>query len=122
MRDHSLQANKHLHDCIQLCWSCRDICQKTLFHYCLKEGGRCVEEEHVKLMTDCIESCQVSADFMTRNSANFELTCNATAEICDACAESCEDIGGKEMEECAEECRSCAEECRKMARPTRRAA
>lgn len=102
--------------CISECLECHTHCQETLFNYCLVEGGKHVEAKHVKLMTDCIQMCQVATDFMTRNSELHHAVCQACAEICEACAKSCEDIGGKEMDKCAEICRGCAETCREMAK------
>ncbi|MFY9288691.1 MAG: four-helix bundle copper-binding protein [Alphaproteobacteria bacterium] len=106
--------NTHIQECIKNCWQCRTECQETLFNHCLKEGGKHVEAEHVKLMMDCIQICQVSADFMTRGSKLHESVCAACADICEACAKSCDAIGGEKMKQCAEACRRCAKTCRDM--------
>lgn len=103
-----------LKHCIQLCWECRDTCQTTLFNHCLKEGGHHVAEDHVKLMADCIQICQASADFMTRDSAMHASVCAACADVCEACAKSCEAMDDDVMKACAETCRKCAAECREM--------
>jgi hypothetical protein len=71
-----------LHHCIGQCWSCRDTCQSTLFTYCIEKGGHHVEPDHVRLMMDCIEMCQTSADFMTRNSQLHALVCATCAAVC----------------------------------------
>lgn len=102
--------------CIQLCWDCRQICQETLFNHCLAMGGRHVGQAHVRIMADCIQACQVSADFMTRGSELHGYQCAACATVCDACAQSCEGIGGKDMLACADACRRCATACRDMSR------
>ena len=99
-------------ECIELCWSCRDTCQSTLFAYCLEHGH--TQRDHVRVMADCIQICQTSADFMIRNSPLHAATCRACAEVCDACANSCEAIGDVEMRKCAEICRRCAESCREL--------
>ncbi len=109
-----MQNNQNLQSCITQCWECRTECQETLFNHCLEVGGKHVEKEHIKLMMDCIQACQTSADFMTRNSKLHASTCAACADVCDACAESCERIGGEEMKKCAEICRRCAKSCREM--------
>lgn len=101
-------------DCIELCWKCRTECQDTLFNHCLEEGGKHLEPEHVRLMADCIQICQASADAMTRHSSMHASICTACAEICEACAKSCEKIGGEHMKACAETCRQCAKACRDM--------
>jgi hypothetical protein len=108
-------TNPAFHDCIEQCWSCRDTCQSILFNYCLEQGGHHVAPPHVRLMMDCVQICQASADFMTRNSQMHAATCRACAEICEACAKSCEAMDDAEMRKCAEICRKCADSCRKMA-------
>lgn len=109
-----MTLSKEMQDCINLCWTCRDECQKTFFNHCLAMGGKHVAQDHAKLMADCIEMCQTAADFMTRQSALHTSVCGTCADVCDACADSCEEIGGKEMEHCADTCRRCAESCRAM--------
>lgn len=102
-----------LRDCIIACWSCRTACQETLFNHSFKQGGKFVEEKHVRLMFDCIQLCQAAADYMTRNSEMYTLVCLALVGVCESCAKSCEKIGGAEMLRCAEACRRCVESCRK---------
>jgi hypothetical protein len=98
----------------QTCWECRHECQETLFTHCLEMGGAHVEAAHVRLMTDCIQICQISADFMVRNSPFHAGVCAVCADICDACAISCDAIQSEEMKRCAEICRRCAASCREM--------
>lgn len=105
-----------------ICHQCHDICLDTLTNHCLKEGGEHVAEDHVKLMMDCIQQCQTTADFMHRNSAHVAAVAAACAEICDACAESCEAFDSQEMQDCAEMCRKCAEHCRSHSGGKRKAA
>jgi hypothetical protein len=81
-------------------------------NHCLESGGEHVAPDHFRLMINCAEICQTSANFMLSGSAFSSLTCGVCAEICEACAESCEEIEG--MEECARVCRECAESCRRM--------
>ena len=90
--------HKNLQACITACWECRTECQETLVHHCLQMGGKHVEAEHVKLMLDCIQACQTSADFMSRGSALHASTCATCADVCEACAKSCESIGGEETQ------------------------
>jgi hypothetical protein len=105
-----------LRDCIQACWNCRDICQSTLYSYCLEQGGHHVQPAHVRVMTDCIEICQTTADFMTRKSELHAAICAACADVCEACAESCDLIDDEEMRACAKACNDCAASCREMSR------
>jgi hypothetical protein len=74
-------------------------------------GGDHAAPNHVRIMVDCMEACQVAADFMTRGSDLHPSICAATAEVCYACALSCEEVEGEEMEACAQLCRECAEMC-----------
>jgi hypothetical protein len=103
-----------MQDCINKCWTCRAECQNIFFNHCLVEGGKHVEEQHAKLMADCIEICQTAADFMTRQSPQHISVCGTCADVCEACADSCMKVGGEKMEHCAEICRRCAESCRAM--------
>jgi hypothetical protein len=108
---------QHLKECIHICWECRDTCQDTLYNHILERGGGHIDAENIKVLTDCIQICQLSADFMRRNSPLHKITCAACAEICAACADSCHQMGGKHItiQKCAEASRRCAESCRKMA-------
>lgn len=109
-----LAVNRTMQECIESAQACRAACQEVLYNHCLDMGGRHIEELHVKLMVDCIEACQLAADFMARNSELHMASCALCAQICDACANSCEQLGGIEMERCASLCRECADNCREM--------
>lgn len=122
VRDGSARTKESgIEACIRLCWTARHICQKTLAEHCLPAGGKHAAPAHVLAMTDCIELCQVAADFMTRGSPMHTSVCAAAAMIADACADSCEalqphDISPDgEMQRCADACRACAIACREMA-------
>jgi hypothetical protein len=66
-------------------------------------------------MMDCAEICQISANFMLRNSDLHVHTCAACAEVCQRCAEDCARMSDdSRMGACAEMCRRCAESCRQM--------
>jgi hypothetical protein len=101
-------------DCIEACWHSRNQCQKTLFNHCLLKGGEHLAAEHVMLMTDCIQACQMAADAMVRQSMLHAEICGLCAKISAACAESCESLEGPEMQKCAEACRRCADLCWEM--------
>jgi hypothetical protein len=110
-----MKLPKHLQECIQLCWECRNDCQKVLFNHCLDMGEDHTDPLHVSLMMDCIQMCQVAADAMVRQSIMHKAICAVTAAICDACAQSCEELSDDpEMEQCADICRECADSCRQM--------
>lgn len=101
--------------CIQHCAQCHQVCLQMIQH-CLTKGGAHADPRHIKLLQDCAQICQTSADFMIRGSDLHGKTCAACAEACIACAVSCEAMADDEMMKmCAEVCRSCAESCQKMA-------
>lgn len=114
---HMKNMDQSIKNCIETCNECRDECETTLYQYCHEKGGKHVEQDHVKLMADCIEICQTSAHFMLRGSAMHAAVCGVCADICEACAVSCESIVGCEvMKACAETCRKCAQTCRDMSK------
>jgi hypothetical protein len=106
--------NQDMRSCIDACQSCHEVCIETIAH-CLQMGGKHAEPAHIRLLMDCAEICQTSANFMVRGSDLHQHTCAACAEVCERCAVSCEQLGGAEMKRCADECRKCADECRRMA-------
>jgi hypothetical protein len=109
------QRSAEMEQCIRNCSDCHHICVETVT-YCLKQGGKHAEPQHVRLLMDCAQICATSADFMMRGSDMHHLTCGVCAEVCQRCAESCERMGDDEqMQACEEMCRRCAESCRQMA-------
>lgn len=101
-----------MQDAIKACLDCHSMCLHMATGYCLERGGRHVEQKHLRLMLNCAELCQTSANFMLSESPLHGRVCLICAEVCEACAKSCEQVG--DMRECAEECRSCAKSCRTM--------
>lgn len=98
--------------CINICWSCRDTSQKALYNHYFKLTDKNFDATHIKLMTDCIQICQTTADFMTRNSQFNEQIGEICAIICEACSDSCRKYDTEEMQHCADLCRKCANYCR----------
>lgn len=117
-----MPSNAHMQECMNNCQECKEVCEETLTHM-LMRGGDHMDPEHIRLMLDCIQICQTSADFLRRQSSYHIYTCKACAEICEACAESCEDMGKEHttLQECADVCYRCAESCREMSRTARAA-
>lgn len=107
------QPSEEMQNCIQNCLDCHRICLQEAMNHCLETGGKHLEPAHFRLMMDCAEICQTSANFMLHGSDHHKLTCGVCAQICEACAESCGQVG--DMDECVQACRNCAESCRKMA-------
>jgi len=105
-----------MQQCIENCSNCHRVCVETTAH-CLQMGGKHAEASHIRLLLDCAQICQTSADFMLRGSDLHGRTCGVCAEVCDRCAQDCErlDPNDAQMQACAAECRRCAESCRQMA-------
>ena len=97
---------------IDACLDCHSMCLRMAMTFCLERGGRHVEQKHLRLMLNCAELCQTSANFMLSDSPMHGRVCLICAEACEACAKSCEQVG--DMRECVEECLSCAKSCRSM--------
>jgi MinD superfamily P-loop ATPase len=84
--------------------------------YCLQKGGNHAEQSHIRLLLDCAEICETSANFMLRTSELHARTCGVCAEVCERCAQDCDRMGDDaQMKACADMCRRCAESCRQMA-------
>ena len=109
--------------CIELCVDCHKACTQTATHY-LQTSGAHAEANHVRLMLDCAEICQTSANFMMRGSDLHAHTCAACAVVCRRCAEACARMGDDDprLRACAEQCARCAESCARMAATGERAA
>jgi hypothetical protein len=108
----SIGSHSSMQSCIEACSRCAQVCLQTAMNHCLELGGRHVEQEHFRLMMNCAEICQLSANFMLSGSRFHNRTCEVCAEICEACAMDCSRVG--DMEECESTCRQCAESCRQM--------
>ena len=101
-----------MQDGINACLDCHSMCFRMATTFCLEKGGRHVEQKHLRLMLNCAELCQTSANFMLSDSPMHGRVCLICAEACEACAKSCEQVG--DMRECVEECLRCAKSCREM--------
>ena len=108
-----------MQECIEHCTKCHNICVETISH-CLMLGGEHASADHIRLLMDCAEICDVSADFMLRGSHRHERVCGVCSEVCRDCASECERMarGDETMMRCAEMCRQCAESCRQMSMTT----
>ncbi len=116
-----MQGNMHttidqrMRECIRECQQCHDICTEMIAH-CLEMGGEHAQPNHIRLLLDCGEICQTSANFMLRASDLHNSICEDCAVVCERCAEDCERFQDDQMmQQCAQVCRSCAQSCREMA-------
>jgi hypothetical protein len=114
MHHQRAHLNDDMRGCIENCLDCHSICLETIT-YCLGQGGTHAEAAHIRLLLDCAEICQTSANFMLRSSDLHGRTCDVCAEVCERCAQDCEQFGDDvTMRACADMCRRCAESCRQM--------
>ncbi len=111
----SYPINQQMLHCIQGCVSCHAVCLHTMTVALYSEP--LAEDNHlIRLLLDCADICQTSADFMLRGSPLHGLTCGACSQVCEACAELCEQFRDDEnLAACAETCRTCAAVCQDMA-------
>lgn len=101
--------------CIRDCLSCFENCTRTI-SYCVSQGGKHVEADHLKIMMECIDMSRMSATLMMSNAPFSHEHCQLCAKVCDSCALSCSKMeNDKTMQECADICRKCADSCRSMA-------
>ena len=116
MEEEQGQFDADMEACIENCTECQRICLEAVQH-CLRRGGAHARPELIRLLLDCSQICQTSADFMTRNSELHHETCELCAQVCSRCAEKCAALGGADpqMQECADICAQCAGSCREMA-------
>lgn len=98
---------------IKACLDCHSACLRMAMTYCIEKGGRHADATHLRLLMNCAELCQTSANFMLSGSSLHGRVCGVCAEVCEACARSCEQVG--DMSECVEQCRRCAKSCKTMA-------
>lgn len=116
MRSHPEGNHAQMQQCIDNCRECQRICLETMM-YCLTAGGKHAAADHIRLLFDCTEICQTSANFMIRGSPLHTASCGACARVCQQCAEDCARFGDEaQMRRCAEACRRCADSGREMAR------
>lgn len=103
--------------CIQSCNDCYEICTQMITH-CLDKGGKHADPKHIQLLFDCAQICNLSSNFMIRNSGSHSIICDACAEICEACAVSCETLASSDsdMKKIVDACRQCTASCSEMAK------
>ena len=109
----STMRDPHIQSCIDDCTRCHAICVET-GQYCMEKSGMHAGAQHVRLLQDCAELCQVTANLMLRVSDLYPNACGVCAEACDRCAKMCDELGmsgDMQMKTCAKACRRCAETC-----------
>jgi hypothetical protein len=106
-----------IEQCIENCLRCHRLCLETAGRHLRGESR--IDGANLRLLLDCAEICQTSANFMIRGSDLHGETGGACAAVCDRCADECDRHGeDPHMAACAEICRRCAESCQEMATAT----
>lgn len=108
------QISAEMMHCVEECQGCHDTCLEAV-GYCLQMGGEHAMPGHIRLLMDCAEICQTSANFMIRMSDLHTKTCGVCAEVCERCAKECARFDNDSvMQRCAETCTNCARSCHDM--------
>lgn len=102
----------NMQSCIDACTQCYQTCLQTAMNHCLDRGGKHVEPAHFRLMMNCAQICQTSANLQLSGSIFSSKFCALCSEVCEACADSCAELD--EMGDCEKVCRDCASSCRAM--------
>jgi len=107
-----LDVQSAIHDCQE----CAQMCEQMIQH-CLKEGGAHADPDHIGLLEDCVDICNLTARFLIRESSLHNLACELCAQITLVCAVDCERFESDEaMQACAKICRKCYASCSRKAK------
>ena len=109
-------SDDEMKKCVQLCEECHALCIQTVGH-CLDLGGRHAAPDHIRLLLDCAQICETTADYLIRRSSLHERMCGLCAEVCRQCADNCLQVAGDDqmVKKCAEMCKTCTGSCERMA-------
>lgn len=109
-------TNDEMDKCIRICQDCHALCTKMIEH-CLMLGGKHAAPDHIRLMIDCAQLCETTAQYLIRGSSLHGRMCGLCAEACRQCADNCQQLAGDDqmVKQCVELCRSCAGSCERMA-------
>ncbi|MBP0600648.1 hypothetical protein J8I26_21220 [Herbaspirillum sp. LeCh32-8] len=98
--------------CQQACLHCHEVCRKIAFDVSAG-AGQGMRLDDVRLLFECAELCQLSANWQLSGSQYCRQICAVCAQLCRECESRC--AGKMNMEECEYVCRRCAESCEAMA-------
>lgn len=97
--------------CLQACQHCHEVCRKAAFGISPAAAQELAADD-VRLLLECAELCQLSANWQLAGSQYCRQICGVCAEVCRQCQDRCNDNEG--MQECAAACQRCAESCAAM--------
>ncbi len=105
--------------CLEACMTCQQSCLETASIHCLEIAGSRANARLVRLLLDCAEMCQTSANFLVRGSDLRGYTCGLCSHVCHECAEECATISGDaRLEQCRSQCIHCVEQCLRLSKLT----
>jgi hypothetical protein len=109
-------TNNETDECIRICQDCHALCTQMIRH-CLRVGGRHAAPDHIRLMLDCAQICETTADYLMRESVFHDRMCGLCADVCRQCADSCQQLvaDDQKVKPCVDLCRDCAGSCERMA-------
>lgn len=96
------------------CTRCHQICLTGAGHV-LRQGGELADAHHIRLLSDCVELCETTSNFMLRGSPFAAQAAGLCAEICRQCADELDGNRDPAIQKCAHACRDCAEACEAVA-------
>lgn len=91
-------------------------------NHCNHCADACLDEDNVKMMTDCIrldrvcaEVCAAANQVLVTNYRDVQGLIDYCIKVCEECANECEKHEHQHCKDCAKACRECAEACRNYA-------
>ncbi len=116
MKNETIDEKDAVTQCIENCIECHAVCTQSLA-YAMESGSENFNVSQMKLLQDCSEICQLSANFMLRDSESHKVSCKACSELCEKTAIMCEKVEDDDMMRVtAEIARECAGSCSEMAK------
>jgi hypothetical protein len=98
--------------CMEACTQCHQTLMHTVMQYSLPHDTTQFDIELFRLMMNCAELCQTTANFQLSDSKFCRQVATLNAQLCEECAAGCERRG--DLEDCVQACRECAECCRNL--------
>jgi hypothetical protein len=103
--------------CQDACLTCHRVCLETASTHCLESGNRALTSEHIRLLVDCAQICQVCADFIIRDSELSGYVAGLCSHIANECAIAFEPLSDDpSLAVCHDCCRQCADLCLKVSK------
>lgn len=106
MKELSREISHRLAECIHICHDCT---------------ASCLNEEHVKMMTECIrlneacaEVCTMTLNMVHKDGRFTKEVLTLCEQVCIACGQECKKHPEDHCQECYQACMACAEACRKF--------